>query len=106
MNVNRKNFGKAVLAGRALLGFNRVDLSSRARLGHETVARVERGEDEVSVNALAAIQRALEEAGVEFPKGTLQACVCLRVEKGLAGCAVIPDPSLPSGTRFRSSEDM
>ena len=101
MSVNRKNFGKAVLAGRAILGLNRLDLSSRARIGHETVARVERGEDGVSMNALEAIQRALEHAGIEFPDGTIVASVRQRSEPGLSGCGVLSDPSMPSGTRFQ-----
>jgi len=99
MSVNRKNFGRAVLAGRAILEFTRIDLSSRARLGHETVARVERGEDGVSMNALAAIQRALEEAGIEFPDGTLRTSVRFRDEQGLSGCGIVADPSMPSGAR-------
>lgn len=102
MSVNRANFGRAVLAGRALLDLNRVDLSSRARLGHETVARVERGEEGVSMNALILIQRALEEAGIEFPDGTEMASVRRRNNEGLSGCAVVADPSMPSSTRFVS----
>lgn len=100
MSVNRINFGRSVLAGRALLSLNRVDLSSRARLGHETVARVERGEAGVSMNALILIQRALEEAGIEFPDGTQMASVRCRESGGLSGCAVVADPSMPSSTRF------
>lgn len=84
-----------------MLNWNRVDLSSRAHLGHETVARIERGEDGVSINALAAVQRALEEAGIEFPDGTLQPSIKLRSEPGLSGCGVVADPSMPSGARFQ-----
>lgn len=101
MAVERRNFGKAILAARALLAFNRMDLASRASLGHETVARAERGEAQVSINALAAIQRALEESGVEFPDGTERASVRLRSEPGLSGCGVLADPTMPSGTRFQ-----
>lgn len=100
MELNRKHFGKSVLAARALLGFNRFDLASRASLGHETVARAERGEDQVTINALAAIQRALEQAGAEFPDGTGRASVRLRLEPGFTGIGVIADPSMPSGTRL------
>lgn len=101
MSINRQNFGRVVVASRALLGLNRLDLSSRAHVGHETVARAERGEDGVSVNSLAAIQRALEEAGVEFPDGTLRPSIRLRETGGLNGCCVATDPSMPSGTRFQ-----
>ena len=102
MSINRKNFGKCIAASRGALNLNRLDLSSRARLGHETVARAERGDEQVGVNALAAIQRALEEAGVEFPDGTARPSIRLRDSGGLADCAVVADPSMPSGTRFVS----
>ncbi|HEV3105309.1 MAG TPA: hypothetical protein VGZ01_06445, partial [Trinickia sp.] len=39
----------------------------------------ERGEDGVSNKALAAVQRAFEEAGIEFPNGTLQPSMKLRL---------------------------
>ena len=99
MLVNRKYFGKSVLGARAMLSINRIDLSSRARLGHETVARVERGDNGVSMNALAAIQRALEEAGVFFPHGTNIAAVALLDDFELPKWDVEVDPSMPSGTR-------
>ncbi|MHB8255300.1 MAG: hypothetical protein ACYDEV_16850 [Acidiferrobacter sp.] len=51
------------------------------------------------MNALAAIQRALEEAGIEFPDGTLRTSVRFRDEQGLSGCGVVADPSMPSGAR-------
>ena len=101
MSLNRKNFGLSVAASRTLLGLNRLDLSSRAHVGHETLARAERGEDGVSVNNLAAIQRALEEAGVEFPDGTLRVSIRLREAGGLSGCGVVADPSMPGGARFQ-----
>jgi len=100
VSVDRKNFGKSILAARALLGFNRHDLASRASVGHETVARSERGEDQVGINALAAIQRALEEAGAEFPDGTQRASVRLRSEPGFTGVGVVADSTMPCGAKF------
>ena len=101
MPVNRKNFGNCVIAGRGVLGLNRLDLSSRAHVGQETVARAERGDEGVSLNALAAIQRALEEAGVEFPEGTMKTSIRLREFGGFSECAVVADPSMPGGVRFQ-----
>ena len=99
--VNRPNFAKQLAAARALLELSRMDLASRARVGHESVARAERGEETVTINTLAAIQRALEEAGIEFPEGTLAIAVRYRGHGGLSGCSVVADPSMPSGTRFQ-----
>lgn len=99
--LNRENFARELVAARALLGLNRMDLASRARVGHESLARAERGEETVTVNTLAAIQRALEEAGIEFPEGTTGVSVRYRGHGGLSGCGVVADPSMPSGTRFQ-----
>lgn len=101
MNVNRHNFGRAVLAARAILGLNRLDLSSSARVGQETLARVERGDNNVTLNTLSAIQRALEEAGIEFPDGTNSIAIRHRGFDGLTGRGVVADPSMPSGVRFQ-----
>ncbi len=51
------------------------------------------------MNALAAIQRALEEAGVFFPYGTILASVALLDDHELPRWDVEADPSMPSGTR-------
>ena len=100
MSVNRTNFGKAVLGSRAILGLNRMDLASRAHVGHETLARIERGETGVSMNTLAAVQRALEEADIEFPHGSGRVSLLVR-ERPLTECGVVADRSMPSGTRFQ-----
>jgi transcriptional regulator with XRE-family HTH domain len=102
MSINRSNFGKSIVAARALLGLNRMDLASRAELGHETIARAERGEDAVSSNVLSTIQEKLEQAGIEFPDGTLLPAVRLREFSDLSLCAVVADPSMPKQVRFQS----
>lgn len=99
MSVNRKNFGKIVLGARAMLGLIRMDLASRANLGHETVARVERGEDGVSINVLMVIQVALEQAGVFFPNGTTLAAVGLLDQIELPSREDQIDHSMPRGAR-------
>src|SRR5437870_5396984 len=51
---------------RAGLGWNIGRLATAAHVGAATVARFERGESETIPATLAAIERALEAAGVEF----------------------------------------
>jgi transcriptional regulator with XRE-family HTH domain len=53
-------------AARALLDLNQDELAKAAGLGHATLKRFERGVHMLINNNMAALIRALEEAGVEF----------------------------------------
>ena len=61
-------FPREIRAGRALLGWGQIELAKAAKVGVATVRRLEASGDEVrgSVETLLKIQRALEEAGIEF----------------------------------------
>ena len=63
--------GAQVRAARALLGWTAKDLAQKANVGISTVQRIENAEGTPNVHAanLAAIQSALEAAGVEFTNG-------------------------------------
>ena len=54
-------------AARALLGWSQIELANAASLSRPSIERAERAS--VSAETLAAIQRALEAAGVEFTNG-------------------------------------
>jgi len=56
-------------AGRALLDWTQPELAEAAGLGLSTVVDFERQRRRVSDDAMAAIHRALEKAGVEFTNG-------------------------------------
>lgn len=53
-------------AARALLDWSQVQLADAANLSESTIRDFEKGRRTPSVNNLAAIRRALEEAGVIF----------------------------------------
>ena len=58
---------------RAAVGLGIRDLAAAAKVSMDTVARFERGE-ELKEPTIEALQRALEEAGVEFTNGQQPAC--------------------------------
>lgn len=51
-------------AARALLGWSQTELAERAGVGRSTVDKLERGEGKPKADFVAAIQRAIEAAGV------------------------------------------
>jgi DNA-binding transcriptional regulator YiaG len=53
-------------AARALVGMTQPELASRAQLGLSTVVDFERSRRQISEDAVGAIVRALEKAGVIF----------------------------------------
>lgn len=58
-----------VRAARGLIAWSQRDLASAANVGVSTVADFERGARAPIANNLAAIQRALEAAGIAFING-------------------------------------
>lgn len=61
--------GRLCKAARALAGMTQADLARAANVAKQTVADFERGARTPFPNNLAAIQRALERAGVAFIAG-------------------------------------
>jgi transcriptional regulator with XRE-family HTH domain len=61
-------FSREIRAGRALLGWSQVQLAKAASVGVATVRRLESADTEIrgSVETLWKVQKALEEAGIEF----------------------------------------
>jgi len=57
---------KMLWAARFLLGLSRDEIGAAAGLSGKTVARIEAGGAKASVEALAAVQNALERMGVVF----------------------------------------
>src|SRR4051794_40913678 len=56
-------------AARGLLDMNQVDLAAAAMVSKNVIVAFEKGRTNPTRNTLAAIQRVLEEAGVEFTNG-------------------------------------
>jgi transcriptional regulator with XRE-family HTH domain len=54
---------------RAALEWSLKDLAERSQVNHVTINRFEKGQAESNPSTLAALQRALEGAGVEFTNG-------------------------------------
>ncbi len=55
-----------IRGARAMLGMTQADLAARAGLSATALNSIERGASDPRASNLAAIQRALEAAGVEF----------------------------------------
>jgi transcriptional regulator with XRE-family HTH domain len=68
-------------AARALIDWTQDDLSRAAEVGVVTLRQFERGASEPRRAILAALRRALEEAGVKFITGKAGPGVRLRADK-------------------------
>lgn len=70
MDVGAMPFdARTARAARALLGWTQGELAEQAKLGVSTVYDFERERRAIPADTEAAIQRALEQAGVEFLDG-------------------------------------
>ena len=56
-------------AARALLGWNRHELSEHADVSERTIARFEVGEGDITAGKLEQLEDALEAQGIEFVDG-------------------------------------
>ncbi len=59
-------------AGRALLGLSQDELASLAGVSRQVVARIERGENNILVDAIEKVRAALEAHGAIFTDGTAE----------------------------------
>jgi predicted transcriptional regulator len=65
-NVQKLVNARQIRAARSWLGWSQEDLAARSGVGRATIARMELSAEIRQGRTLADIQRALEEAGVEF----------------------------------------
>lgn len=84
---------KQLKMARAALGWTIKDLAKRAAISAETVAKAEQAD--VGTKSLAALQKALEEAGIEF----LPEFDAVAHHDNMDGVAILADPSMPLGIR-------
>ena len=76
-----------IRGARAMLGMTQAALAERAKLSATAINNIERGLSDPRVSSLAAIQHALEKAGVEF----------IPENGGGAGCAAPEISCFPNG---------
>ena len=84
-----------VRMARAALGWGVRELATHSGLSTETITRVDQAPAEITTKTWAALQRAFEEAGIEFLSDTDS--VALHKDVQLA--AICADPSMPLGIR-------
>lgn len=76
------------------LNWSSRDLAAKANISADTILRAQRGE-EVRPASWGPIQRALEEAGVEFLPDTNS----VALHDATSGVAICADPAMPLGVR-------
>ena len=78
-------FSREIRAGRALLGWSQLELAKAASVGVATVRRLETAGTAIrgSVETVWKIQRALEEAGIEFIPEETGRGAGVRLKKGV-----------------------
>jgi predicted transcriptional regulator len=80
---------------RAALDWGVRDLATKAGISADSVTRAEQGAPEVTAKTWGAIQRALEEAGIELMSETNS----VTLHPSVTEAAICADPSMPLGVR-------
>jgi transcriptional regulator with XRE-family HTH domain len=86
-------------AARALLNWTQDQLAQRSNLGLSTLKDFEAGRRTPAVNNLAAIQTALENAGIRFVIDPMSGRVAVGRAAHEDFGAVVADPGWPAGVR-------
>jgi ribosome-binding protein aMBF1 (putative translation factor) len=84
-----------VRMARAALSWGVRELAAKANLSTDTITRAEQGSPEVTSKTWGALQRALEEAGIEF----LPETDSVALHKNVFEAAICADPAMPLGVR-------
>ena len=97
-----------IKAARALIGWTQRDLATKAKVSMASLANYERGASTLMANNLAAIQAALEAAGIIFLNGTSPG-VRMRVPPVRADIGVMASIAAAVGgrrRRWREAEEL
>ena len=84
-----------VKMARAALGWGVRELASSATLSPDTISRVEQGSTDIGPKTWAALQKAFEEAGIEF----LPELNAVTLHANVTDASICGDPSMPLGVR-------
>jgi predicted transcriptional regulator len=80
---------------RAALGWGVRELAEKAELATDTISRAEQGGFDITTKTWGALQRALEEAGIEFLPETNS----VAFHKNPSEAVIYADPAMPLGVR-------
>lgn len=78
-----QNYVRLFRAARVLLGWSQDELADRAGVGRTTLYKLEGGSTDVRFQTVVAVQKVLEEGGIEFVPGDDTHGPGLRVRKGV-----------------------
>ncbi len=84
-----------VKMARAALGWGVRELASSATLSPDTISRLEQGSADIGPKTWAALQKALEEVGIEF----FPELNAVTRHANANDAAICSDPSMPLGVR-------
>lgn len=92
---------RVLRAARALVGLSQAELAELSGVSRQIVVRIENGENNVLVDAVEKVRRALEEKGATFTDATPQHGPGVALARSISEPDILMEPSLSPQSHAR-----